>query len=264
MTELQLLLAQLVKVGLLALLLGMMLRGRAALCWSFTFYVVAIMLGNGLVTLSPERFFTPSFWVLKQGVYDLLKMATAIELAWRAFSAFPGAWRTARVVLATILVTSTLTLAWLTPRSSFDTFWEWQPSVATAAVWLLTAIAVLVVFYQIPIGDWQRAIVLGFAPLPAGVRDAAEPDEAPRLGRARRGLGARSARLSGARSVLGPRGLAARGAPALHRPDRRPTLRPRAPPDARARAVDGGLRGALLLARPLQPRDSRCSAGSSC
>lgn len=164
MTELQLLLAQLVKVGLLALLLGMMLRGRVALCWSFTFYVVAIMLGNGLVTLSPERFFTPSFWVLKQGVYDLLKMATAIELAWRAFAAFPGAWRTARVVLAAILATTTLTLAWLTPRSSYDTICDWQPSVATAAVWLLTAIAVLVVFYQIPIGDWQRAIVLGYAP----------------------------------------------------------------------------------------------------
>lgn len=164
MTDLQLLLAQAAKLALIALLLGMMLRGRAALCWSFTFYIVAIMVGNGLVTLSPERFFNPSFWMLKQGVYDLLKMATAIELAWRAFSAFPGAWRTARVVLAAILAASTLTLAWLTPRSSFDTLWEWQPSVATAAVWLITAVALLVVFYQIPIGDWQRAILLGFAP----------------------------------------------------------------------------------------------------
>ena len=102
--------------------------------------------------------------MLKQGVYDLLKMATALELGWRAFSAFPGAWRTARVVLATILAMSTLALAWLTPRSSFDTLWEWQPSVATAAVWLLTAVALLVVFYQIPIGEWQRAILLGYTP----------------------------------------------------------------------------------------------------
>ena len=44
------------------------------------------------------RFFTPSFWVLKQGVYDVLKMAIALELALRAFVAFPGAARTARVV----------------------------------------------------------------------------------------------------------------------------------------------------------------------
>lgn len=164
MSELQLLVAQTVKLALIALLLGMMLRRRAAQCWSFTLYVSAIMLGNGLVTLSPERFYTPSFWVLKQAVYDLLKMATAVELAWRAFSAFPGAWRTARVVLATILVTSTLALFWLTPHSSFNTFWEWQPSVATAAIWLLTAVALLVWHYQIPISDWQRAIALGFPP----------------------------------------------------------------------------------------------------
>jgi hypothetical protein len=164
MSELQLLIAQLVKLGLIVLLVGMMWRGRAALCWSFTFYVVAIMIGNGLVTLAPDRFYTPSFWVLKQGAYDLLKTVTAVELAWRAFHAFPGAWRTARIVLVGLLVTSTLTLAWLTPRSSYYTLWEWQPSVATAAVWLFTTVALLVVLYQIPIGEWQRAIVLGFAP----------------------------------------------------------------------------------------------------
>jgi len=57
-----------------------------------------------------------------------------------------------------------VSLAWLTPRSSYETFWEWQPGVVTAAVWLLAATALLVVFYQVPIGDWQRAIMLGLAP----------------------------------------------------------------------------------------------------
>jgi hypothetical protein len=90
-------------------------------------------------------------------------MAIAIELAWRAFAAFPGAWRTARVVLLLIVASSSLSLAWLTPRS-YETLWEWQPSLVTAAVWLLTATALLVVFYQVPIGDWQRAIMLGLAP----------------------------------------------------------------------------------------------------
>ena len=44
------------------------------------------------------------------------------------------------------------------------TLWEWQPSVATAALWLLTATALLVVWYQVPVHDWQRAIMLGLAP----------------------------------------------------------------------------------------------------
>jgi len=164
MSDLQLLVAHLVKLGLVALLAGMVLRGRLGLCWAFGLYVIAILVGNTLVTLAPARFYTPSFWVLKQGVYDALKMAVAIELAWRAFAAFPGAWRTARVVLLALLATSTLSLTWLTPRSSYDTLWEWQPGIVTAAVWLLAATALLVVFYQVPIGEWQRAIMLGLAP----------------------------------------------------------------------------------------------------
>jgi len=164
MSELQWVVAQLVKVGLLALLVAMAMRGRFGVCWSFTLYVAAILVGNSLATLWPHRFYTPAFWVLKQGVYDLLKIAVGIELAWRAFSAFPGAWRIARVVILLLLTSSTVALAWLTPRSMYRNLWDWQPGVVTAAVWLLTAVALLVVLYQIPIGDWQRAIVLGFAP----------------------------------------------------------------------------------------------------
>jgi hypothetical protein len=164
MSDLQLLVAQLVKLGLLALLMGMALRGRLGLCWSFGAYVIAILAGNTLVTLAPERFYTPAFWVLKQGVYDVLKMAVAIELALRSFAAFRGALRSARAVLVVLLGASTLWLGWLTPRSSYHTLWEWQPGVVTATVWLLAATALMVVLYQVPIGEWQRAIMLGFAP----------------------------------------------------------------------------------------------------
>jgi len=163
MGALQLLLAHLVKAALVVLLAGMLVRGRLGLCWSFGLYLLAILVGNTLATLLPQQFFTYSFWMLKQGVYDLLKVAVALELAWRAFAAFPAAWRTARVVLLTIVVLSGLWVAWLTPRS-FATLWQWQPGAVTAAIWLLTATALLVVFYQVPIGDWQRAIMLGLAP----------------------------------------------------------------------------------------------------
>jgi len=163
MSDLPLLIAHLVKLGLVALLAGMVFRGRLGLCWAFTLYVAAVLVGNSLATLVPQRFFTHSFWMLKQGVYDLLKMAIAIELAWRAFAAFPGAWRTARVVLLALLAVSTLSLAGLTP-ASYNTLWQWQPAAVTASVWLLTATALLVVFYQVPIGEWQRAIMLGLAP----------------------------------------------------------------------------------------------------
>jgi hypothetical protein len=157
-------LAHLVKLGLLALLVGILARRRLRLCVAFPAYVLAILVGNTLVSLAPERFYTASFWVLKQGVYDVLKMAIALELAWRALSAFPGAWRSARLVLLALLGLSTVTLAALTPRSSYRTLWEWQPSIVTATVWLLTATALLVVWHQVPVHDWQRAIMLGLAP----------------------------------------------------------------------------------------------------
>jgi len=164
MSEAQWVVAQLAKVSLLALLVAMAMRGRLALCWTLTAYVLATFIGNSLATFWPHLFFTPAFWILKQGVYDSLKVGIALELAWRAFSAFPGAWRVARVLIVVLLLGSTLALAWLTPHSSYANVWEWQPSVVTAQVWLFTSLALMIVVYQIPIGDWQRAIVVGFAP----------------------------------------------------------------------------------------------------
>jgi hypothetical protein len=164
MSDLQIPLSHAVKLALLAVLAGLVVRGRARLCWTFVAYAVAVLGGNSASTLMPERFQTPSFWVLKQGLYDALKMAMALELAWRAFEAFPGAMRTARVAVLALLVLSTVALGALTPPSSYMTLWEWQPSVATAALWLLTATALLVVWYQVPVHDWQRAIMLGLAP----------------------------------------------------------------------------------------------------
>ena len=164
MSELQVALSHGVKLALVAVLAGLFVRGRARLCWSFVFYAAAILVGNTVASLWPAGFHTPSFWVLKQGVYDALKMAMALELAWRAFEAFPGALWTARVTLLALLAVSALALGALTPNSSYMTLWEWQPGIATAALWLLTATALLVVWYQVPVHDWQRAIMLGLAP----------------------------------------------------------------------------------------------------
>jgi hypothetical protein len=164
MTAIQLLLAHLVKLALLALLVGVVWRGKLRECWAFPIYVLAILVGNTLASVWPSRFYTPTFWVFKQGAYDLLKMAIAVELGYRAFRAFPGAWHSARLLLLAILASSTALLATLTPRSSYRTLWEWQPGVVTAAIWLLTGTALLVVWYRIPVRDWQRAIMLGLGP----------------------------------------------------------------------------------------------------
>jgi hypothetical protein len=164
MSELQTAVAHAVKIAIVALFAALVIRGRLRLCWSFALYLLAILVGNSLASLWPERFHAPWLWVLKQGVYDVLKLAIAVELSWRAFEAFPGAKRTARAVLVALLSLSALALSLLTPTSSYTTLWEWQPAVVTATLWLLTATALLVVWYQLPVHDWQRAILVGFAP----------------------------------------------------------------------------------------------------
>ena len=164
MSDLQLLVAHATKLALLALLAGIVWRGWTRLCWSFALYVLLALLGNVLVSVWPSRFFTPSFWVLKQGVDHVLKMAIALELAWRAFVAFPGAARTAAALIPALLAAGALALALLTPGTSYMTVWDWQPRVATAALWLLTATALMVVWYQVPVHEWQRSIMLGLAP----------------------------------------------------------------------------------------------------
>lgn len=164
MSGLELAVAHAAKVALLALLLGMLWRDRLRQCWAFGVYVIAVLAGNTLVSLWPERFLTPSFWIHKQAVYDSLKLAIALELLYRTVRAFPGAWRAARIVALALLSVSAIALAAFTPSSSYMVLWEWQPGVVTAAVWLLTATALLVVWFQVPLLDWPRAILLGFAP----------------------------------------------------------------------------------------------------
>jgi hypothetical protein len=162
MSELKLVIAHAVKLGVLAVIAGLLWRGKTRQCCVFPVYLVVILAGNTLTSVWPERFQNPSFWMLKQGLYDILKMAIALELAWRALAAFPGAMQTARRVFVVLLTATTLTLSLLTPTSSYRTLWEWQPRIVTASLWLFTATALLVVWYQIPVHDWQRAITLGF------------------------------------------------------------------------------------------------------
>jgi hypothetical protein len=161
MTEVQVVVAHAARLALVVLLAGMVWRLRVRQCLAFGAYVIAALLGNTLVSLWPSRFYTPEFWVAKQGVYDILKAAVALELAWRAFRAFPGALRTARLVLLVLLGLSSVALAAFPTRPAYAVVWEWQAGVATAALWLLTATALMVVWYQVPLSGWHRGIMMG-------------------------------------------------------------------------------------------------------
>jgi hypothetical protein len=164
MTPLQLAIAWAVRAAMVALLAGLLFRRRTSACWSFLAYIVAVNAGALLVLLWPARFYTPEFWMVKQAVYDTLKVLIAIELAWRAVHAFPGAMRVARVWAAAGLILSTLVILLGPHPRELNDWWEWQPRTQIAMVWLMSLTGILVHWYRLPMRAWHRAILLGLAP----------------------------------------------------------------------------------------------------
>jgi hypothetical protein len=124
---------------------------------------VAILIGNSLVTFWPDRFYSFSFWMLKQAVYDIAKLAVALDLADSAFRAFPGARATARFVLLCILVITGAAIIGVSISAPPSVVvGELHPRILSGTIWLMTATAVLVVWYRLPVHAFQRHILLGF------------------------------------------------------------------------------------------------------
>ena len=171
MTVWQVLVAHVVKILVLLTLAGIVTRHRARMCWSFLAYLVTILACNSLISLRPDTFFVSWFWMLKQALYDCLRLAIAIELAYRTFRAFPGAQNTARRMVFAILAVTSLALIGVpsglsagSPALYSAALQEWEPRVMTGTIWLMNGLAVLVIWYRVPIHAYHKAILLGFVP----------------------------------------------------------------------------------------------------
>ena len=163
MNTVELFVANAVKVLALFTIVGILVQRRQHLCWSFLAYLMAILTGNCLVTFWPDLFYAKWFWMLKQAVYDLAKLAVALDLAHSAFRAFPGARATARFFLLCILSVTALAVIGISASAPYSVaVTEWHPRILSGTIWLMTATAVLVVWYRLPVHAFQRAILLGF------------------------------------------------------------------------------------------------------
>ena len=159
-----------IKLALVAVLAGIVARRRFADCRSFPVYLLAVLLTETAVSLFPSRLFRWDVWVVQQFLFDLCKLAVAIELARRAFALFPGARATARIGWAVVVVLTTLSVAAITPdrtasaaRAAYQSFlFAIEPRIVNATLWLLVITARLVSFFNLPWSDWHRAISLGF------------------------------------------------------------------------------------------------------
>jgi hypothetical protein len=151
-----------VLVSLLATLAGLVKRGRLHLCWSFPIYAL-IVLGCDMATvLWRDRFYTPEFWMIRQALFDAAKVTIAVELAYRVVRAFPGARRTARVSALALLTFSTAVIVAGPWAAGYVSMAEWQPRMVFGVVSLFTLTALVVLWYNLPVQPWHRALIMGF------------------------------------------------------------------------------------------------------
>src|SRR4029453_11449975 len=117
-------------------LAGLVARGRARHCWSFVAYLCALVTCETLFVGWQRRFYTAEFWLAKQALYDILRTAVALEMAWRVVRAFPGALRVARGAALVLLSGSTLVLALGPYRAHYQAIFTWQPRVVACTAML--------------------------------------------------------------------------------------------------------------------------------
>ena len=143
-------------------LAGLFVRDRAHQCWSFVAYLISVIIGG--VFFIQESFFRQEVFMARQVVFDVLKTAVALEMAWRVVRSFPGALRTARVFALLLLVGSTGLLATVRSHSaSYEgMLFAWQPRVVACTAMLFTLTALLVAWYHLPMRRLHRQIMGGF------------------------------------------------------------------------------------------------------
>lgn len=161
------LLISFVGIALIATLLtALVSRKRYRACLSFLLYVVAVLIPSFLFTVWPVRFYTWENYFLRESVHNLLKFAIALELGYRTFRAFPAALIQARRIACAILaLVAIIAIAGSSVEGRpSDLPVEWHARVLNGTIWLLTGIAVLILWYRLPVDPLHKAILVGFVP----------------------------------------------------------------------------------------------------
>lgn len=164
MTSLQAILGHLVTILLWVVLGGIIHRRRYREWMFFPIFILSVAVWSVLTALWPEYVRVPELWMFKEGLYNILRLAMAVELGVRTFRAFPGAMATLkRVLFVLLLITVMVALATAPKAFNYKTFvGEFQPRVVAAAIWLFTGIAVLILWYRLPVSRFQKHIVLSY------------------------------------------------------------------------------------------------------
>jgi hypothetical protein len=153
-------------VLLAALLAGLFVRRLYRVCYSFPAWLLAVLAGDVLVFFWTQRFYTWAFWMTKETVYAVLKLAIAVEITALAFQAFPSARATVRrVMLGVLLALLAFVLVGVRYQADLpDLARELQRRTANGVALVFCATWAVVLYYRLPLHRLHRAILRGLVP----------------------------------------------------------------------------------------------------
>jgi hypothetical protein len=147
-------------------LIGLFVRRRHAVCWSFTAYVAAVLIPQILEVAWPSHFYTKELWLLKEVVHAFLKFAIILELSVRILQRFPGAFAAGeRVGLAVVMIVYLVVVSVPAGDAGYQEIaGRLLPRVLNGTIWLFVALSAVVLWYRLPIQPLHKAILVGFVP----------------------------------------------------------------------------------------------------
>jgi hypothetical protein len=118
------------------------------------------------VALWPAQFYRNVVWRAKEMTLIVVRLAMVVELTVRVFRGFPGALATARRLLVVIFVSTFLAVLALPVRQGGHEGFvgEVMPRVLNGTIWLFSALAILILWYRLPVHWFQKAILLSYVP----------------------------------------------------------------------------------------------------
>jgi hypothetical protein len=155
---------------LLVLCAGLLRRRRAALCWSFLAYALAVVGGNQLQRVMHAKYWGSdyhaffSYYVLKETVLFVVKALVALEIWLRTFAVFPRArLRVGLLLVSALLVLVAVVQIVPSERDQWDLFiGVVVPRLQVGALALYLIVALAARSYFVPVHEFHRAVFVGF------------------------------------------------------------------------------------------------------
>lgn len=149
------------------LFVGLIHRGHLRSSPAFVMLIAVTFGWSLLVAADRDSFWLLDYWLLKEWVHCLLRLAVALEIAQRTFLWLPGARRAAALAMLVAVSLTAVSFTLLPPLAQDRASYLGSAvlaSVLQGSAWLFMAIAAVVTSYRVPLDRLGKAILVGYTP----------------------------------------------------------------------------------------------------